>query len=216
MTRSFLGASLVTLACLSLAAACGDDSDDGNNNGNGGTGGGATAGTGNLAGSGTGGTSAAGTNSGGTAGTGLAGGGSLGGSTNTGVQLDAGLGGGDGEDSGAGEQDSGGGGPQVDAAFVAFQATVFPVLQNKCNTCHVGANPPDGAGIGINNAATAYAEFIENANGTTSPRYNLIVTRLNAGSMPPQCGNNPPGGDPDCVTPAQFAAVQAWVTAFGD
>ncbi|MEO8185418.1 MAG: hypothetical protein ABI895_41955 [Deltaproteobacteria bacterium] len=214
MTRSFLGASLITLSCLALAAACGDD--EGDDNGTGGSGGTSTAGSGGtgMAGSGTGGTSAAGTGGAGGTGMATAGTGGIAGSTNTGVVLDAGLDGGSGDDAGGpgGGEDAGGGGTATNEFDAAYQ-----VLVDNCGSCHGNdaLTSTDRPAFAQTNIEAAFAV----ADGA-SPRGGTIATRIIAEGvtnrdMPPAC-NGGALGTGQCLTQAEANILTAWVAAGAD
>jgi hypothetical protein len=213
MTRSFLGASLITLSCLALAAACGDDEGD-DNNGTGGSGGTSAAGAGGtgMAGSGTAGTSAAGTGGAGGSGVATAGTGGVAGSTNTGVVLDAGLDGGNGDDAGGPGGDDAGGGETATNEFDA----AYAVLTLRCGSCHdaaaIGSDRPAFAQNNIE-AAFTVTEEASSRGGTIATR--IIAEGVTNRDMPPAC-NGGALGSPNCLTQAQANTLQAWVAAGAD
>jgi hypothetical protein len=86
---------------------------------------------------------------------------------------------------------------------VTYTKDIQPILVKDCSPCH--STLDDGG----HNAASSYADAVR-----VSAR---IVREINSGGMP-DSGNGNQGcnggkpGDPGCVSVADFALIQQWIT----
>jgi len=185
--RSYSCLAGIAGVLTSLAASCSiyDDGNDGV--GSGGSAGSAGSGgsAGNSGSAGTGGSAGSG---------GSAGAGGVGGSAGSAGSVGTG-----------GSAGSGGAGAQT--TLFSFADDILPILQAECGECH-GAFVP----FASTDEQEAYATATEMSfyGGEDQPRYDVIVQRLQDGSMPPQCGGGAPGSNADCVTLEDFQTIRDW------
>lgn len=84
-------------------------------------------------------------------------------------------------------------------SLIGFADDIHPILVANCGACH--ASVPSRGRFANANVDLAYEEALGLA--------DEIVQRLGSGTMPPQCGSQPPGS-PGCVSEPDFALIQTW------
>jgi hypothetical protein len=81
----------------------------------------------------------------------------------------------------------------------SFAADILPILTTNCGSCHAAGFLPRFA---ASDADAAYAVAVSLS--------DAMVTRLDAGTMPPSCSRKEPGAN-GCISVADFDAIERWV-----
>jgi len=84
---------------------------------------------------------------------------------------------------------------------------VLPILQAECGDCHAYFIP-----FASDDAQDSYQVATEQTSydGTDEPRYDVIVARLEDGSMPPGCAGGAPGSSAECISEDDLQTIRDW------
>jgi hypothetical protein len=86
-----------------------------------------------------------------------------------------------------------------DDGVPSFASDILPILTTNCGSCHAAGFLPRFA---ASDAAAAYAVAVSLS--------DEMLTRLDAGTMPPSCSRKEPGAN-GCIGVADFEAIERWV-----
>jgi hypothetical protein len=200
--RLIVGAAGMAAVMFLMPSCSSDDGDDG----------GLVEGAGSSGAAG--GTGAAGASSAGGASSAAGASGAAGAAGAGGTESSGGTGGSMGAAAPADPVDSGGaagsGGAGDSMGALSFDDDVLPLLQEDCGDCHAYF-----IAFASDDAQASYEVALEQSSyeGVDQPRYDVIVARVEDGTMPPECGGGAPGSSADCVTEENFGILRDWANS---